>query len=74
MTVAGFIELTGGADGLPILVRVAEIAMIRQAGQVIDDTETLIILRGSGVIVPVTTEFSEVAKRIATPSNKTKST
>ena len=73
MTVAGFIELTGGADGLPILVRVAEIALVRQAGQAIDDTKTIIILR-SGVIVPVATEFSNVAKRIATPTNSLKGT
>ena len=66
---ADFIELTSGDDGLPILVRVAEIAMIRQSGAVVGDTKTLVILRGSGVIVPVATEFTNVAERIATQSN-----
>ena len=63
MTVAGFIELTGGDDGLPILIARAEIAMIRQAGQVIDDTKTMVFLR-SGMVVPVSTEFKTVIERL----------
>ena len=71
MTPPDFIELTGGDDGLPILIARADIALVREAGQTVGNTRTLVILRGSGVIVPVATEFANVVNRIATTSNRT---
>ena len=67
MTVPGFIELTSGDDGGPVLVARSEIALVRQAGQTVGDTKTLIILRGSGAVIGVSTEFSTVIERLKEP-------
>ena len=75
MTPGGFIELTSGdGDGLPVLIARAEIALVRQAARNVVGTETIVILRGSGVIVPTATAFDDVVKRIATPTNGSKGT
>lgn len=64
----GFIDLTG-EDGYAVLVRISEIAMVREAGLNVGRAMAIVHLR-SGEFVAVTTEFTTILERLSQPLEK----
>ena len=66
--IAGFLDVTG-EDGLAILVKISDIAMVREAGPTVGRAASIIYFR-SGEFVAVVTDFSAISERLGAATEK----